>query len=72
LRLVGTVANILRYVTTPDGLHHVVCQGQQRFRVVEYLPGYPFTVARVGRIPEPEDSGEEIEARIRTWLGGAS
>jgi len=64
LRLVGTVANILRYVTTPDGLHHVVCQGQQRFRVVEYLPGYPFTVARVGRIPEPEDSGEEIEARF--------
>jgi ATP-dependent Lon protease len=64
LRLVGTVANILRYVTTPDGLHHVVCQGQQRFRVVEYLPGYPFTVARVGRIPEPEGGGEEIEARF--------
>jgi len=64
LRLVGTVANILRYVTTPDGLHHVVCQGQQRFRVVDYLPGYPFTVARVGRIPEPEGGGEEIEARF--------
>ena len=37
LCLVGTVANILRYVTTPDGTHHVICQGQQRFRVVEYL-----------------------------------
>ncbi|MGB5080388.1 MAG: endopeptidase La, partial [Burkholderiales bacterium] len=26
--------------------------------------GYPFMVARVGRIPEPEDGGEEIEARF--------
>ena len=32
---VGTVADIVRYVTTPDGTHHVICQGQQRFRVVE-------------------------------------
>ena len=49
LSLVGTVASIVRYVTTPDGTHHVICQGQQRFRVVEYLEGYPFMVARVGR-----------------------
>ena len=33
---------ILRYVTAPDGTHHIVCQGQQRFRVREFLPGYPF------------------------------
>ena len=26
--------SILRYVTTPDGAHHIVCQGQQRFRVL--------------------------------------
>ena len=64
LCLVGTVATILRYVTTPDGTHHVVCQGLQRFRVVEYLEGYPFMVARVGRIEEPEAAGEEIEARF--------
>src|SRR6266436_2116405 len=64
LCLVGTVANILRYVTTPDGTHHVICQGQQRFRVVEYLEGYPFLVARVGRIEEPEAAGKEIEARF--------
>src|SRR6266436_9602718 len=64
LCLVGTVAAFLRYVTTPDGTHHVVCQGQQRFRVVEYLEGYPFLVARVGRIEEPEAAGKEIEARF--------
>src|SRR5216683_943716 len=64
LSLVGTVASIVRYVTTPDGTHHVICQGQQRFRVVEYLEGYPFLVARVGRIEEPEAAGNEIEARF--------
>jgi ATP-dependent Lon protease len=64
LCLVGTRANVLRYITTPDGTHHVICQGQQRFRVVELLPGYPFLVARVGLIEEAEGSGKEIEARF--------
>src|SRR5256712_13855794 len=64
LSLVGTVASIVRYVTTPDGTHHVICQGQQRFRVVEYLESYPFMAARVGRIEEPEAAGNEIEARF--------
>jgi ATP-dependent Lon protease len=64
LCLVGTRANILRYVTTPDGTHHIICQGQQRFRVVELLEGYPFLVARVGWIEEPDETGKEIEARF--------
>ena len=64
LSVVGTLANILRYVTTPDGTHHVICQGQQRFRLVELLDGYPFMVARVGRIEEPDPTGTEIEARF--------
>ncbi|MHB8947931.1 MAG: endopeptidase La [Rhodoferax sp.] len=62
---VGTIAAILRYVTTPDGTHHIVCQGQQRFRVVGYVTGFPFTVARIERIAEkvvPDD--REIEARF--------
>ena len=50
----GTVANIVRYITAPDGSHHLVCQGEQRFQVVEYLSGWPFFVARVLQIPEPE------------------
>jgi ATP-dependent Lon protease len=61
---VGTLANVLRYVTTPDGTHHIICQGQQRFHLVELLEGYPFMVARVGRIDEPDGSGKEIEARF--------
>ena len=64
LHRVGTVANVVRYVTAPDGTHHLVCQGVQRFRVVEFLGGYPYLVARVNRIEEPEVSGPEIEARF--------
>jgi len=64
LCLVGTVANILRYVTLPDNTHVIVCQGLQRFRVAEYLHGYPFPVARIGRIDEPEATDSEIEARL--------
>jgi ATP-dependent Lon protease len=61
---VGTLANVLRYITTPDGTHHIICQGQQRFRVLELLGGYPFMVARVERIEEPDVTGKEIEARF--------
>jgi len=60
----GTVANIVRYLTTPDGTHHLVCQGEQRFQISEYLTGWPFLVARVVRIPEPTTRTAEIEARF--------
>jgi ATP-dependent Lon protease len=60
----GTLANILRFLTAPDGSHHLVCQGEQRFQIVEYLSGWPFLVARVLRIPEPEARTSEIEARF--------
>jgi ATP-dependent Lon protease len=61
---VGTVANIVRYMTTADGLHHVICQGVQRFMVVEFLPGYPFLVARVERVQDQEIMNSALEARM--------
>src|SRR5947209_4546955 len=39
---IGTVANILRYITAADDAHHVICQGIQRARVLDFLPGTPF------------------------------
>ncbi len=63
---VGTVTEILRYITAPDGTHHVVGQGVQRFRVQEFLPGYPFLVARIERYEEPEMSTKDVEARVIT------
>ena len=64
LHRMGAVANIVRYITAPDGTNHLICQGEQRFRVVEYLTGWPFFVAQVQRIPEPTPSSDEIEARF--------
>ena len=64
LHTVGTVANILRYVTTPDGSHHLVCQGLQRFRVIEFTKEAPVMLARVGLIDEPDQQSAEIEARF--------
>jgi ATP-dependent Lon protease len=65
LHRVGTVANVLRYLSTPDGAHHIVLQGVQRFRVEEFLRERPFVVARAERIEEPEIRSPEIEARFR-------
>src|SRR4051794_21452746 len=64
LNKVGTTAEILRYVTSPDGNHHLVSRGTRRFRVREFIPGYPFLVARVDEIGEAEVYSTEIAARV--------
>ena len=64
LHRMGTLANIVRYITAPDGTNHIICQGEQRFRVDDYLSGWPFFVARTERIPEPTSTSDQIEARF--------
>jgi ATP-dependent Lon protease len=64
LHSMGTIANLLRYITAPDGGHHVICQGVQRFHITEFLSGWPFLVARGLRLPEPVGEGAEVEARF--------
>jgi ATP-dependent Lon protease len=71
LHQMGTVANIVRYITAPDGTNHIVCQGEQRFRVDDYLAGWPFFVARTERIPEPSSTSDQIEARFLHLKGQA-
>src|SRR5262249_13838108 len=61
---VGAAGQVLRYVTAPDGTHHVVAQGVRRFRVIEYLRGFPFLVARVEEIGITEVMTPDIEARV--------
>ena len=60
----GTVANVVRYITGADGSNHLVCHGEQRFQVLEFLSGWPFLVARVLRIPEASTRTPEVEARF--------
>ena len=59
----GTTATVLRYITTPLGTHHAICQGVQRFRVLEFLPGYPYPVARVQLIEATSITDTDIEGR---------
>jgi ATP-dependent Lon protease len=64
LHRMGTEATLLRYLTSPDGTHHAICQGERRFRVLDFVDGYPFLAARVERVPESESSSKDIEARL--------
>jgi ATP-dependent Lon protease len=64
LHPIGTIANILRYVTAPDGSHHLVCQGEERFRLREPVEGQPFMLTRYERLPAPETDDKEIQARL--------
>lgn len=60
---IGTVASVLRYTTDSNETHHLICNGETRFRVLEFLSGFPYLVARV-EIPEDGDeSSDEIQAR---------
>jgi ATP-dependent Lon protease len=52
LYTVGTQIDILRYVTAPDGTHHVVAQGAGRFRVKKFGPAKPYFTAKVEHLPE--------------------
>ena len=64
LHRIGTVANIVRYVTSPEGGHHLICQGVQRFRITDFVEGYPFLLARGLHLAEPTSTAPEVEARF--------
>ena len=51
-------------------LSHVVCQGVQPMRMLNFIPGTPFLTARALEIPEPIGNSPEIEARLLNlrWL----
>ena len=61
---VGTTVSVVRYLKAPNGMHHLICQGEQRFRIVDYLQGLPFLAARFDLINEPAETGDAgTEAR---------
>jgi ATP-dependent Lon protease len=64
LHRVGTVAQVMRYVTAADGTHHVICSGTRRFSVREFIPGYPFLVAKIEEIGTTETFTPDIAARV--------
>ncbi len=64
LHTVGTLGNVLRFVTTGEGHHHLICQGVKRFRIVEFVDGLPFLAARIEEIEVREETTPAVEARM--------
>jgi len=63
---IGALADIEQYVVSEEGAHHIVCAGQDRTRLTEYVTGYPFLAAKFEIIDEPEEKSAEIDARFAT------
>lgn len=59
---IGTIVSVVRYLTAPNGMHHLICQGEQRFRALDFIPGLPFLAARFDEITERENGEAEVEA----------
>jgi ATP-dependent Lon protease len=60
---IGTTVTVVRYIKAPNGVHHLICQGEQRFRTLDYLSGLPFLAARFDLIPEQVVTDAAVEAR---------
>src|SRR5215467_16067412 len=63
LNQIGVAATVVRYVTAPDGTHHLVAQGEGRFRVREFAHEKPYFAARVEPLTETNTTGPQVEAR---------
>ncbi len=64
LHQVGVLASVVRYVTAPDGTHHLIAQGESRFRALQFVQEQPFLAARIELLAETNSSGPQIEARV--------
>jgi Lon protease-like protein len=56
----GTVARILDLRELPGGRIGLACRGEQRLRVVEWLPDDPYPRARVTILPDPAGPTTEL------------
>jgi len=65
---VGTQAGVVRMVRMPDGTMNVLVQGQQRVRIIEFLPTNSFLRARGLPLFETPEESREAEAQRRAAL----
>jgi ATP-dependent Lon protease len=64
LHRIGTLANPLRFLTAPDGSHHLVCQGIVRFRAVNFERAGEYMSVYAERLNDStDDAGQELEAQ---------
>src|ERR1700744_113906 len=60
----GVLATVVRYVTSPEGSHHLVAQGESRFRMLQVVRDTPFLAARIESLTDTDTGSSEIEARL--------
>ena len=66
LHRVGTMAMVHRLARAPDGTLHLIVQGLERIRVVEYVETEPYLRAKIEASPETLEEGIEVEALVRS------
>jgi ATP-dependent Lon protease len=59
---IGTLAKVVQHIDAEGQLHHAVCQGVQRFRIVALVEGHPFMAARIELIDEATEVSTQAEA----------
>ena len=63
---IATLATLNQYARSQNGTHHVVCAGEHRIRLKDFIDGRPFLAARFEIIEEPDVKTPEIDARFAT------
>lgn len=65
LHPIGTIANILRFLTAPDGSRHLVCQGVARFRAETLEKKNDYFETFAARLDDPAGPvGTQLEAQL--------
>ncbi len=57
----GTVAQILRVLTMPDGNTTIIIQGKKRFEIQQLITETPYIKAKIKRVPEEKSVQETSE-----------
>ncbi|MGB5156310.1 endopeptidase La [Desulfobacterium sp. N47] len=68
LYTIGISAVILRMAKSYDNSTQLLVQGLSRFRVLEFIEGKPYLMARVEHIKDKETKGKEAEALVSNML----
>ncbi len=61
---VGTVVSVVRHLKSASGMHHLICQGEQRFRALDFVPNLPFLAARYDIVRDVERKTPKVEALV--------
>jgi ATP-dependent Lon protease len=61
----GTAGIIQRLARAPDGTLHLLVQGIERVRLLDFTATEPYLIARIEPVPDRIDAGDDVEALRR-------